>query len=283
VFASWLLLINGLMNSMESINDRNDATCRAYLASLLEYLQGFHQRTQPLQSLAKQLARLEEEFDAQWEADTVPGWSAGEQQAATANGAATAAGALDVDAFDSVEELEQLGAQGSRRGFVASESNAERCTPLWGYSIYATCVQCLGSLLAIAQHQEITCCEPRPCGLCGCAGAERLKEALQALGLKAGGTLRQRAERLMLTKDTLLHQLDRKHFAPGSAPAVRPDPSFFCVLCCRCWTRCPAAACCGNNPGWQRESPYAACLRCTLSQHLVRFTCLLFKSYAGCI
>ena len=57
----------------------------------------------------------------------------------------------------------------------------------------------------------------------GCAGAERLKEALQALGLKAGGTLRQRAERLMLTKDTPLHQLDRKHFAPGSAPPVRPS------------------------------------------------------------
>ncbi len=28
----------------------------------------------------------------------------------------------------------------------------------------------------------------------------------------------------MLTKDTPLHQLDRKNFAPGSAPAVRPNP-----------------------------------------------------------
>ncbi len=52
---------------------------RKYLTDLLEYLRGFHQRTQPLQSLAKQLARLEQEFDAQWEAGTVPGWSAGEQ------------------------------------------------------------------------------------------------------------------------------------------------------------------------------------------------------------
>ena len=83
--------------------------CRAYLASLLDYLQGFHQRTQPLKSLVKQLDRLEDEFDAQWEAGTVPGWSDSEQ-AAAANGATTAAGALDVDAFDSVEELEQLGA-----------------------------------------------------------------------------------------------------------------------------------------------------------------------------
>ena len=41
----------------------------------------------------------------------MPGWSDAEQQAVTANGAATAAaGALDVEAFDSVEELEQPGA-----------------------------------------------------------------------------------------------------------------------------------------------------------------------------
>ncbi|KAL9266826.1 Splicing factor SF3a60-like protein, partial [Drosera capensis] len=44
-------------------------------------------------------------------------------------------------------------------------------------------------------------------------GAEKLKEALAALGLKVGGTLKQRAERLFLTKDTPLDKLDRKHFA----------------------------------------------------------------------
>ncbi|KAG1367555.1 hypothetical protein COCNU_14G000230 [Cocos nucifera] len=41
-------------------------------------------------------------------------------------------------------------------------------------------------------------------------------EALAARGLKTGGTLRQRAERLFLTKYTPLEQLDRKHFAKGS-------------------------------------------------------------------
>ncbi|KAK9292592.1 hypothetical protein L1049_020566 [Liquidambar formosana] len=46
-------------------------------------------------------------------------------------------------------------------------------------------------------------------------GAEKLKEALAALGLKTGGTLQQRAERLFLTKNTPLEQLDRKHFAKG--------------------------------------------------------------------
>ncbi|CAH2073902.1 unnamed protein product [Thlaspi arvense] len=38
-------------------------------------------------------------------------------------------------------------------------------------------------------------------------------EALGALGLKVGGTLQQRAERLFLTKHTPLEKLDKKHFA----------------------------------------------------------------------
>ncbi|XP_074570094.1 splicing factor SF3a60 homolog [Curcuma longa] len=47
-------------------------------------------------------------------------------------------------------------------------------------------------------------------------GPEKLKEALATLGLKTGGTLKQRAERLFLTKDTPLEQLDKKHFAKNS-------------------------------------------------------------------
>ena len=57
-----------------------------------------------------------------------------------------------------------------------------------------------------------------------CAGADALKDALAKLGLKCGGTLRQRAERLILTKTTPLAQLDRKLFAKGVVPAVRPLP-----------------------------------------------------------
>ena len=63
------------------------------------------------------------------------------------------------------------------------------------------------------------------CGL-GPAGADTLKSALQALGLKCGGTLRQRAERLMLTKTTPLEQLDQKLFVKGAAPQVGT-----CILC----------------------------------------------------
>ncbi|XP_020597573.1 splicing factor SF3a60 homolog isoform X2 [Phalaenopsis equestris] len=46
-------------------------------------------------------------------------------------------------------------------------------------------------------------------------GPEKLREALGARGLKVGGTLQQRAERLFLTKQTPLDQLDKKHFAKG--------------------------------------------------------------------
>lgn len=55
------------------------------------------------------------------------------------------------------------------------------------------------------------------------AGTDKLKEALGALGLKTGGTPQQRAERLWLTKSTPLGQLDRKHFAKGSAAAMTPQ------------------------------------------------------------
>ena len=53
-------------------------------------------------------------------------------------------------------------------------------------------------------------------------GADALKDALAKLGLKCGGTLRQRAERLLLTKTTPLEKLDRKLFAKGVVPAVSP-------------------------------------------------------------
>ena len=57
------------------------------------------------------------------------------------------------------------------------------------------------------------------------AGGERLKEALAALGLKTGGTLRQRAERLWLTRGAPLEALDKKHFAKGAAPAALRTPA----------------------------------------------------------
>lgn len=50
-------------------------------------------------------------------------------------------------------------------------------------------------------------------------GADKIKEALVALGLKAGGSLAQKADRLMQTKGKSLGELDRKLFAKGGKPA----------------------------------------------------------------
>ncbi|XP_022140873.1 splicing factor SF3a60 homolog [Momordica charantia] len=52
-------------------------------------------------------------------------------------------------------------------------------------------------------------------------GPERLKEGLAALGLKTGGTVQQRAERLFLTKHTPLQLLDKKHFAKVSREPIQ--------------------------------------------------------------
>lgn len=81
---------------------------REYLETLVQYLQSFHERTQPLQSISKQLSKLEADFAEEWKAGTVPGWTEAEEGASAGDGT-QAAGAIDVEAFDSVEELEQLG------------------------------------------------------------------------------------------------------------------------------------------------------------------------------
>ncbi|CAN6332746.1 unnamed protein product [Urochloa humidicola] len=52
-------------------------------------------------------------------------------------------------------------------------------------------------------------------------GPEKLKQALAARGLKSGGTVQQRGERLFLLKHTPLEQLDRKHFV--KVPRTRDD------------------------------------------------------------
>lgn len=102
-----------------------------YLAGLVGYLESFYERTQPLGQLRKQFekvgcagtglkcisvrlitrslcAQLEREFDEKWDAGAVAGWQDPSQGLQT-----DAAGALDLEAFDSAEELEMLGASSS--------------------------------------------------------------------------------------------------------------------------------------------------------------------------
>lgn len=57
-------------------------------------------------------------------------------------------------------------------------------------------------------------------------GLDRLKSALMALGLKCGGTLEERAQRLFATKGKQLEDLDPAMFAkskPGKAGKNRYD------------------------------------------------------------
>ena len=83
----------------------NEHGCnRIYLEGLLGYLEGFYERTQPLQILDKAYATLED-FSTQFEEGAVADWEdRGEGQLAT-----EADVQIDLDAFDSVEELLTLG------------------------------------------------------------------------------------------------------------------------------------------------------------------------------
>lgn len=161
--------VAGLATHLDAVPRSQKMTVqyKQYIADLAGYLETFYQRSQPLAQFERQQQRLEDEFSARWEAGEVLGW---EDRGAGDGGPAapeeeTAEGALDLDAFDSADELEVL-------------------------------------------------------------GADRLKAALAALGLKCGGTLRQRAERLMAVKGKKLSEIDILLFAKGKrrpAAALSPE------------------------------------------------------------
>ncbi|RWS28792.1 Splicing factor 3A subunit 3-like protein, partial [Leptotrombidium deliense] len=123
-----------------------NADYRAYLESLLEYLEDYTARVKPLLDLSEQKERVLSDFDKQWEAGGFPGWLKEASSALTHTGAL-----LDLSGFSSVEELASL-------------------------------------------------------------GLDRLKSALMALGLKCGGTLEERAQRLWSTKNKKLEEIDQSLF-----------------------------------------------------------------------
>uniref|UniRef100_A0A061SIR8 Splicing factor 3a subunit 3-like n=1 Tax=Tetraselmis sp. GSL018 TaxID=582737 RepID=A0A061SIR8_9CHLO len=129
---------------------------RDYLGALLAYLGDFYNRTQPLGGKDRELKKFDQEFDEKFDKGEIAGW---EDRGEGKISGGDASSQIDLEAFESAEELATL-------------------------------------------------------------GPDRLKDALQSLGLKAGGTLEQRAERLMMTKGKPLESLDRKLFAKGSAPAA---------------------------------------------------------------
>ncbi len=77
---------------------------REYLEGLVDYLESFYDRTQPLSTLDKVYGKLAD-FDARFEAGEVPGWAdRGEGPSADETAAV-----IDLAAFASVEEVETLG------------------------------------------------------------------------------------------------------------------------------------------------------------------------------
>eukprot|EP00246_Nothoceros_aenigmaticus_P004024 TRINITY_DN1531_c0_g1_i2.p1 TRINITY_DN1531_c0_g1~~TRINITY_DN1531_c0_g1_i2.p1 ORF type:complete len:334 (-),score=64.33 TRINITY_DN1531_c0_g1_i2:850-1776(-) len=118
-------------------NQKHNKAYSEYIAALTDYLLSFFYRTQPLQDISRIFAKVEADFDERWESGTVQGW----EDKGLGNGQLSLMpeSAVDLDQYDSVEALVEL-------------------------------------------------------------GPEKLKQGLAALGLKSGGTLQQRAERLFLTK-----------------------------------------------------------------------------------
>lgn len=89
---------------------RTSRAYREYLERLAAYLESFHARTQPLADLDAQMRGAVAEFEEAWARGAVPGWEdRGAGGAAAAGGRGEVPeGALDLDAFDSVDELELL-------------------------------------------------------------------------------------------------------------------------------------------------------------------------------
>ncbi|TXG71221.1 hypothetical protein EZV62_006156 [Acer yangbiense] len=124
---------------------------KEYMKKLLEYLEDFFQRTEPLQDLDRIFSKVVADFEDEWAKGSVNGWENEAQDTAQHT-------IIDLSDYSEVEELMEV-------------------------------------------------------------GPGKLKKALAALGLKSGGNVEQLAKRLLLTKNTPLEKLDKKHFARGSRGA----------------------------------------------------------------
>lgn len=165
----------------------------SFVVGLSEYLEGFHARTSPLQPLGEKLAAAMALFAEKWERGEVDGWDQAQAQqdrAAGADGGQQDSGAeaMEVDG----DGGKANGEGGAADGKEAEGTQQDPSDPSIDLDEHGS-VEKLVSL-----------------------GGDRLKAALQAVGLKAGGTLQQRAERLLLLKAPGgLEAIDRKHFAKG--------------------------------------------------------------------
>ncbi|KAJ7546379.1 hypothetical protein O6H91_08G037900 [Diphasiastrum complanatum] len=106
-------------NQTEKIprNQKLTRQYREYLANLLEYFVYFFQRTQPLQDVEKIFSKVEGEFEERWNAGTLEGWEdkgTGNDQSSAVEGPL-----IDLDDYDSVEELSELGGERLKEALAA--------------------------------------------------------------------------------------------------------------------------------------------------------------------
>jgi splicing factor 3A subunit 3 len=78
-----------------------------YVQALLRYLISFHERTQPLKAVMKLLGAVEDSFEERWRGGEILGW----EDRGEGTVPEDADLVIDPDAFDSPEELLELGAR----------------------------------------------------------------------------------------------------------------------------------------------------------------------------
>ncbi|KAI6243703.1 Splicing factor 3A subunit 3 family protein [Aphelenchoides fujianensis] len=132
---------------------------KEYATTLLNYLVDFIGRAKPLINIEGVTLKADEEFESKWREEKMPGWAKDKPASATANGPIAA---VDVSEYETVEQLEAL-------------------------------------------------------------GADRLKAALIAAGLKCGGTVKERAARLFATKTMTEEQLAKLKKPSVSAEALKEE------------------------------------------------------------
>ena len=171
-------------------------------------------RARSVRDAAAQAARAE--LTAAWSAGRVPGWT--EECAAAASVARAAAAAAAVGGSGAV-------------GGVDLSKCARRAARVW------MCVRapvltraCAAGTRRWRRWRRLgwrcgACLPPQPPGLLHTPVVQALKVALMARGVKCGGGLRERAERLLAIKGVAFADMPAKLRAPGCAAARAPRRS----------------------------------------------------------
>lgn len=137
--------------------------------------------------------------------------AAAKRSEAGASSAAVAAGMI-ANVTNVISET-SIGAHSGNGGdSVASDSSSVAAAAVLLATAAGSCTDASAPSVE-ATVIEIDLSQYSTCGALEALGGDALKAALARHGLKCGGTVAQRAERLFLLKSTALADIDKKHFA----------------------------------------------------------------------